>query len=448
LTASSPTLTTITEDQTSNGGQLVSSFASASVSDRRHWRGEGHAITAATSTNGAWQFSVDNGSTWANFASYTSSSALLLAATDKVRFVPDGNNGGSDTITYKAWDQTSGTHGATANPGAGGGTTSFSTASDTASLTVTDVNDAPVLTASSPTLTTITEDQTSNGGQLVSSFASASISDVDTGAVKGIAITAATSANGTWQFSVDNGSTWTNFASYASSSALLLADTDKVRFVPDGNNGGSDTITYKAWDQTSGTHGATANPGAGGGATSFSTASDTASLTVTDVNDAPTATAPASYGATEQVAVSLKNASLSVSDVDGGGASETITLSVVSGTLSADVGDSGATIDSGNNSSSLVVSGTLAQLNAFLGSGTASSSTLTYTDTAEAGASTTLTLSINDNGHTGSGGSLIGSVISTINIAEDSTETLTVAVTTSGSEENHLFTSTVTPTDR
>ncbi len=48
------------------------------------------------------------------------------------------------------------------------------------------VNDAPVLAPISPTLTTITEHQTTNvtnPGQTVSSFVGASISDVDAGAV-------------------------------------------------------------------------------------------------------------------------------------------------------------------------------------------------------------------------------------------------------------------------
>ena len=64
------------------------------------------------------------------------SAALLLRASDLVRFVPDGYNGGTDTITYRAWDQTLGTAGTLADTSSNGGTSAFSSATDTAQLTV------------------------------------------------------------------------------------------------------------------------------------------------------------------------------------------------------------------------------------------------------------------------------------------------------------------------
>ena len=45
------------------------------------------------------------------FPAVSGGSALLLAATDMVRFVPDGKDGGTATFTYVAWDQTTGIHG-------------------------------------------------------------------------------------------------------------------------------------------------------------------------------------------------------------------------------------------------------------------------------------------------------------------------------------------------
>ena len=158
------------------------------------------------------------------------------------------------------------------------------------------VNNAPVLAPISPTLTAITEDQTTNAtdpGQTVSSFIGASISDVDAGAVKGIAITGLTSTNGAWQYSINGGTTWTAIGAVSNSTALLLDASDKIRFLPDGNNGGTDTITYRAWDETAGTHGTTADTSTNGGTTAFSTATDTAHLTVTSVNDAPVITSGA-----------------------------------------------------------------------------------------------------------------------------------------------------------
>ena len=230
------------------------------------------------------------------------------------------------------------------------------------------VNDAPVLAPISPTLTAITEDQTTNvtnPGQTVSSFIGASISDVDAGAVKGIAITGLTSTNGTWQYSIDGGTTWTAIGAVSNSTALLLDASDKIRFLPDGNNGGTDTITYRAWDETAGTHGTTADTSTTGGTTAFSTATDTAHLAVTSVNDAPVATiTPASYSATEQTSLNLKN-SMSVSDVDGFGGTESVTLSVTEGTLTVTAGTSGAVVG-GSGSTSVTVTGTLAQINALL----------------------------------------------------------------------------------
>ena len=54
--------------------------------------------------------------------------------------------GGTATITFRAWDQTDGNANGTAgiDTTTNGGTTAYSTATDTASLTVNPVNDAPV----------------------------------------------------------------------------------------------------------------------------------------------------------------------------------------------------------------------------------------------------------------------------------------------------------------
>ncbi len=64
----------------------------------------------------------------------------------------------------------------------------------------TGENDAPVLdNTGNMTLTTITEDQTNNAGQTIASIIASAggdrITDVDTGAVEGIAITGTTNGN-------------------------------------------------------------------------------------------------------------------------------------------------------------------------------------------------------------------------------------------------------------
>ncbi len=143
------------------------------------------------------------------------------------------------------------------------------------------------------TLTTITEDQTSNSGQTVASIIASAggdrITDVDTGAVEGIAITAFNSGNGTWQYSTNGGSSWTDVGTVNNSSALLLRSTDLVRFVPNGDNATTGDITFRAWDQTSGTFGTKVDTSSNGGTTAFSSSTEIASITVNAVNDNPVA---------------------------------------------------------------------------------------------------------------------------------------------------------------
>ena len=171
------------------------------------------------------------------------------------------------------------------------------TASATVTVTITGVNDAPLLSGSN-NFSSITEDQTSNGGNLVSDLLSGKITDVDAGAVQGIAITGSTAGNGTWQYSLNNGATWNNLGTTTNTSALLLRPADALRFVPNGNNGTAASVTFRAWDQTSGTAGTKVNASTNGTSTAFSSTTATAIITVSSVNDAPSL-------ATDNVAVTV-----------------------------------------------------------------------------------------------------------------------------------------------
>ena len=143
--------------------------------------------------------------------------------------------------------------------------------------------------------------------------------------------------------------------------------------------------------------------------------SDTATISITAVNDAPAAViTPPTYSATEQVALNLKGTGLSVSDADASGAVETVTLSVSEGTLTVTAGGSGAQV-SGSGSGTVMITGTIAQINALL-DGDATSA-VGYTDgTDNPSATATLTLGINDGGSSGTGGPKTGSDTATINI--------------------------------
>jgi uncharacterized delta-60 repeat protein len=295
-TSGTMTLTTINEDQTSNGGNTIASIIASAGGDRitdvDSGAVEGVAITSLSSGNGTWEYSTNGGATWSAIGAVSDSSALLVRSTDLVRFVPDGNNGTVGSFDFRAWDQTSGVFGTKVDVSINGGTTAFSTATETASITVSSVNDAPLYnTGGTTTLNTINEDQIVNGGQTVAAIVLSAggnrIGDADAGAVEGIAIRTTYNGNGTWQYSLNGGSTWLDVGAVSDGASLLLRDTDMLRFVPDGNNGMTANMSVRAWDQKSGTAGTKVNTGSPGGTTAFSVGIEWIDLTVISVNDAP-----------------------------------------------------------------------------------------------------------------------------------------------------------------
>ena len=165
------------------------------------------------------------------------------------------------------------------------------TDSDVININITPVNDAPVVDNSgSPTLTTITEDAINNDGDTIASIIATGaggdpVTDLE-GDPEGIAVhTVTTPGNGTWQYSQDNGATWTDLGTVDINNALLLTGTDRLRYVGDAENGTSAAVSWKAWDQTAGTAGSKVNVASNGGTTPFSVSDETATITVTDVND-------------------------------------------------------------------------------------------------------------------------------------------------------------------
>ena len=73
---------------------------------------------------------------WASIGSRTDATALLLGPADEIRFLPNPGYNGTPTFTFRAWDQTIGAPGENADTSSPGGTSAFSTASDTASVSV------------------------------------------------------------------------------------------------------------------------------------------------------------------------------------------------------------------------------------------------------------------------------------------------------------------------
>jgi hypothetical protein len=194
-----------------------------------------------------------------------------------------------------------------------------SAASYTMTIDVTAVNDAPVLDLSgSMTLTTITEDETNNSGDLVSAIIASAggdrITDADAGAEEGIAILGLSSGNGMWQY--DIGSGWTAVGSVSDTSSLLLRATDSLRFVPDGLDADTAFVTFAAWDQTSGTAGTKVDTSSYGGTTPFSATLESATITVTAINDDPTTVGIADVTVAEDAADSVVDLFAAFADVE------------------------------------------------------------------------------------------------------------------------------------
>ena len=286
---------TINEDSTATGVQISAILASHTMTDADTGALRGVAIIAKTG-NGTWQYSTDN-SNWTDFGAVSSTSGLLIASATYVRYVPDAANGETATLTFRGWDQTTGTASAngirsTADTTNNGGTTAFSIGTGAVNQIVTSVNDAPVMIGVAPTLGGLTDTSINNGGALVSDLLGG-VTDVDTGALKGMAITGFTADYGKWQYSTNAGSTWSDIGSVSVTTALILTAQNMVRFVPDGIHGETATITYKAWDQTNATfglQGTKTNTTTSGGTSAYSSQFDTATVVVTAVNERPVVT--------------------------------------------------------------------------------------------------------------------------------------------------------------
>ena len=147
-----------------------------------------------------------------------------------------------------------------------------------------------------------------------------------------------------------------------------------------------------------------------------STSSQSFTIALTDRNDAPTAQLPVGLNAVEQVPLALQGRGLVVADVDAGTGQVRVTLSVVSGALNAAAGSTGVVI-SGLGTSTLTLTGTIAQINALFDG--LQGATLGYLiDTDLPPPSDTLTLVVSDQGHSGPGGALTATASTTIAITD------------------------------
>ncbi|MBD9387908.1 tandem-95 repeat protein [Agrobacterium sp. AGB01] len=289
--------------------------------------------------------------------------SVTFSADGTITYTPTANFNGQTTFTYTVTS---------------GGVTEVATVT----VNVAAVNDAPVNTLPASGWTTNEDTNVALTGL--------SVADVDagTGAITvQLSVTSgtltATSGNGV--VISGSGSTITLTGTLASINAYLASSAAPI-YVPVANANGSVTLTMTTNDG--------GNTGSGGPLTDI----DTRPITINAVNDAPVNTLPASYTIPEDTPLGLTD--IQISDVDAGNGTMTVTLGVNSGILTASA--AGGVTVSGSGTGTIILSGTLANINAFL----ASASRPSFTPVADFNGNVTLTMTTNDGGNTGAGGAL------------------------------------------
>ncbi len=444
-------------DTTSPTPFLVSAFLQASA-DNTHTGIQdldaspvmGIAVTGSTvAATGKWQYSA-TGSSWTDLGLVSTGSALLLTPAYSIRFLPDGLEGGTATLTYLAWDQTSGSAGLRVNTAVNATQTSaFSSASDTLAITVTPVNDAPTLTGLAGDSVTATEDTTfsfSGGNRLT-------LADVDAGS--GIlSLSIALTGSGNYQFTSTSGiyansaastpnGTWTGFSSASGTVTVYgtLANLNTLlgtlQYVPaaNANNNnlasqspsGTPTLALTISDRGYGENGIAA---------SAQTASRTLTLSITAVNDTPTiALSSTTWTVSENAAATAVSSTITSADIndaaDTGYAGSSIPYLVVTalrGTLSLNASAQNLTDQLSNGNRTLTLTSTrTGAANAYgdLNAALFNASYLLYQPDASFSGSDTLTLTLHDASQAGSGG--------------DKTATSTITVTVGGGNNAPVF---------
>ena len=153
------------------------------------------------------------------------------------------------------------------------------TSDATVTVEVHGVNDAPSIDDTSVVkLTNIDANDRYDRGVDIQDFAVDRIDDADSNYSVGLAVFgfARGTTNGNWQFSTNDGHTWTTLSTIGEGHALHLAADGhtRVRLLPDGSHTGTARLTVRAWDGSNGVaNGAFAAIGGTGGTSAYSTQS-------------------------------------------------------------------------------------------------------------------------------------------------------------------------------
>ncbi|MFG0721243.1 Ig-like domain-containing protein [Pseudomonas sp. GLN_6] len=287
-------------------------------------------------------------------------------------------------------------NGGTANGGVNGTVVSIG-----ASVSVSAVNDAPIVTSTGgPSAFT-------EGGSSVVIDAGLTLSDVDNNTLS----SATVSITGNFQSGEDilaftnNGSSMGNItASYNAGTGVMTLTSAGATATLAQWQAALRSVTYSNGSEAPNTATRTISFVANDGQSDSTAATKTVSITA--VNDAPLVTAPITIGVTEDTPSAITG--ISFSDVDAGSSSVTVTLSVTSGSLAA---TSGGGVTIGGTSSALTLTGSISNINTFI-----AGSNVSFTTAANSTADVTLTASINDGGNTGSGGAQSANDVITLQV--------------------------------
>ena len=274
-----------------------------------------------------------------------------LADASGVTFQGNANVNGMGTISV------------TANDGGSTGTGGAQSDTETINVTITPVNDPPVVDVSGvPVASTSTAEDTPVF------ITGITVSDVDAG-VDDVEVTL-TVQNGVLNVSdaitggvvtaeiQDNGTNTVVLTASLSKLNTTFADAGGLQFVPAANFAGTAQLTVSIDDG-----------GNGDGGTTPLTDSEMFDITVTGANDAPTATGlPATINATEDTVVELDLSGLTVADADGD--QLTLTLSFPTGNgvflITGAGGDPAVTSSAAGGNQVVTVVGTAASINTYL----------------------------------------------------------------------------------
>ncbi len=385
-----------------------------------------HGVLTLSGTTGL-TFTTGDGTSDATMT-FSGTKANINAALAGLKYKGDLNYNGSDTLQINVNDNS--------QYGSGGPLTD----SESIAITVSPVDDAPVITRPATTQT-VNEDtdltfSTGNSNLI-------SLEDVDSDEGSGdhkLTMTLAVT-HGVLTLSGTTGLTFTTgdgtsdaTMTFSGTKADINAALAGLKYKGDLNYNGSDTLSIDVNDNS--------QTGSGGPLTD----SKTVAITVSPVDDAPVITRPATTQTVNEdtdLTFSTGNSNLiSIDDVDSdegtGDHKLTMTLAVTHGVLTLS-GTTGLTFTTGDGTSdaTMTFSGTKADINTAL-------TGLKYKGDLNYNGSDTLSIGVNDNSQTGSGGPLTDAktVAITVNPVDDAPVITRPATTQTVNEDTDLTFST------